>query len=66
MGLAIANPIEKLEYFQYFLDYKNHKPDIPIDINPYHSYSIPTTGEAIQTMQYTIFDKADKLLTAVR
>jgi hypothetical protein len=66
IGLALTNPIGSPQYFQYFLDPRNHKPGIPIDMISYHFYTMPEADETPETMQYTIFDQADKFLTAVR
>ena len=66
VGMALAYTLERPDYFEYFLNPKNHKPGISIDMISYHFYSMPDADEAPETMQYTIFDQADKLLTAVR
>jgi hypothetical protein len=66
MGLALADPVGKPDYFQYFLDSRNHKPGIPIDMISYHFYTMPDVDETLETMQHTIFDQADKFLTAIR
>ena len=65
IGLALSDPVGRPQYFQYFLDHKNHEPGIPINMISYHFYSMPAPGETLQTMQYTIFDQADEFLTAV-
>src|SRR5215469_13683377 len=39
IGIALANPVGRPEYFSYFLDPKHHKPGIPIDMISYHFYS---------------------------
>jgi hypothetical protein len=66
VGLALANPLEGPEYFLYFLDPRKHKPGIPIDMISYHFYSMPDVDESPEVMTYTIFNQADKFLTAVR
>jgi hypothetical protein len=66
MGLALSDPVDRPDFFQYFLDHKNHKAGIPIDMISYHFYSMPDPDETPETMQYTIFDQADKFLAAVR
>jgi len=65
-GLALAKPLVGPEYFQYFLDPKNHKAGISIDMITYHFYSMPDADETPETMQYTTFNRADDFLTAVR
>lgn len=66
IGLAIAfnnNP----EWFEYFLNPKNHKPGIPLDAISYHHYSTPSTaGQTVDQWQYTFFEKADAFLEKVR
>ena len=66
IGLALSDPVGGPQYFQYFLDPKHHQPGIPIDMISYHFYTMPDADETPETMQYTIFDQADKFLTAVR
>ena len=66
MGLALSDPVAGPQYFQYFLDPKHHQPGIPIDMISYHFYTMPDQDETPEIMQYTIFDQADKFLTAVR
>jgi hypothetical protein len=66
VGFALANPFNGSQHFQYFLDPRNHKPGIPIDMISYHFYSMPEADETPETMQYTIFNQADNFLTAVR
>jgi hypothetical protein len=55
LGLALTDPVDEPEWFQYFLDHQGHKPGIPIDMIFYHFYTMPAPGETLQTMQYTIF-----------
>ncbi len=66
MGLALSDPVGKPEYLEYFLDPKNHKAGTPIDMISYHFYSMADPGETPATMQYSIFDQADKFIAAVR
>ena len=66
MGLALATPRDVPQYFEYFLNPKNHKPGIPLDYISYHFYAIPTYSQTIQDQQYTYFDQADNFLTATR
>jgi len=64
MGPAMAKATSKPEYFTYFLDPKNHQPGIPIDAVSYHFYFEAESDETPDVMQHTIFQQADKLLTA--
>ena len=66
MGMALSDAVGRPEYFQYFLDPQHHQPGIPIDMISYHFYTMPDQDETPETMQHTIFDQADKFLTAVR
>ncbi|HEV2493253.1 MAG TPA: glycosyl hydrolase family 39 [Terriglobia bacterium] len=63
VGLALAS--EPPGYFEYFLNHKNHKPGIPIDMISYHFYAVPTPDQTQETMQYTYWDQADRFLAVV-
>jgi len=55
------------EYFEYFLNAKNHRPGIPLDAISYHFYGTPSYGkQSIESYQYTFFDKADAFLEKTR
>jgi len=66
IGLSLAfetNP----EYFEYFLNSKNHKPGIPLDGISYHFYGTPSFGtQKLDDYQYTFFEKANYFLDRVR
>ena len=66
MGLALATPKDRPEFFEYFLNPANHKPGIPLDYISYHFYASPTHSQTIADWQYTFFDQADGFLSAVR
>jgi hypothetical protein len=66
MGMALAMPSLVPEYFEYFLNPKNHKPGIPIDYISYHFYATPSASQTIEDWQYTFFDQADGFLHTVR
>jgi hypothetical protein len=65
VGLALAMTT-KPEYFEYFLDHKNHKAGIPVDFISYHFYAIPTGDQTPEVEQFTYFDQADGFLKTVR
>jgi len=65
VGLALAMTT-KPEYFEYFLDHKNHKPGVPLDFISYHFYAIPTGDQTPEVEQFTYFDQADGFLKTVR
>ena len=66
MGLALAMPSAAPEFFQYFLNPKNHQPGIPLDYISYHFYASPQADETIDNWQYTYFNQADGFLNTVR
>jgi hypothetical protein len=66
VGLALAFPDRNPEMMEYFLDHRNHKPGIPLDMISYHFYASPTKEQTLEEWQYSFFDQADKFLVAVR
>jgi hypothetical protein len=66
MGMALAFPSQRPDYFEYFLDPKHHKPGTPLDYISYHFYASPTPRQTIEDWQYTFFDQADGFLHTVR
>jgi hypothetical protein len=66
VALALADPGAAPQMFEYFLDQKNHKPGIPIDMISYHFYASPSAGENADTWQYTFFDQEAGFLNTVR
>jgi hypothetical protein len=68
-GLAMAGPSNEAEYYryyEYFLNRKNHKPGIPLDMISFHFYSTPAADESMEVQQHTIFAQAEWFLGAVR
>jgi len=65
VGLALAMTT-KPEYFEYFLDHKNHEQGVPLDFISYHFYAIPTADQTPEVEQFTYFDQADGFLKTVR
>ena len=66
VALALAGPSDRPEMFEYFLDRKNHRPGIPLDMISYHFYATPAAGETPDHWQYTFFDQADGFFHTVR
>jgi len=66
VGLALAFPERNPEMMWYFLDHRNHKLGIPLDMISYHFYGSPTREQTLEDWQYSFFDQADKFLVAVR
>ena len=63
VGMALAS--EPPDYFEYFLNHKNHKPGIPIEMISYHFYAVPEPDETQDVMQHTYWDQADRFLAVV-
>ncbi len=53
-------------WFEHFLDPRNHKPGIPVDMVSYHFYAFPNPDESPDIMQHTMFAQADGFVNAVR
>ncbi len=66
VGGALGSPSTDPQFFNYFLNHKNHKAGIPLDMISYHFYATPTPGQNINDWQYTFFDQADRFLDTVR
>ena len=66
VALALAAPSDHPDFFEYFLDSKNHQPSVPLDYISYHFYAVPTAGQPPEAWQYTFFEQADKFLSSVR
>lgn len=65
IGISLAH-VNKPEFFEYFLNPKNHKPGIPLDMISYHFYSVAAEDQKIDSYQYTYFDKAEGFVNQVR
>jgi len=68
VGMSLAHTRDP-EFFEYFLNQKNHQPGIPLECISYHHYSQPSwtwTDQPIEAYQYTFFEKADAFLERVR
>jgi hypothetical protein len=66
VGMSLAEPSNRPDFFEYFLDHKNHKPGVPLDFISYHFYAVPTADQTPAIQQFSFFDQADKFLTSVR
>lgn len=73
VGMALAGPSPNLgpdfdtpKYFEYFLNRKNHRPGIPLDMISYHAYAEPAPDEDFSAAPFTFFDQADQFLREVR
>ena len=73
IGMALAGPspnlgpdFDALPYFEYFLDHRNHRPGIPLDMISYHAYLQPAADEGFSADPFTFFDQSDEFLSEVR
>jgi len=66
VGASLATPSKSPEFFEYFLNPKNHREGIPLDYVSYHFYAIPEADESLQAQQHTFFAQADGFLNTVR
>lgn len=66
MGLAMAAPSGRPDFFEYFLNPANHKPGTPLDYISYHFYATPLRSQTVADWQYSFFDQADGFLNTVR
>jgi hypothetical protein len=64
--MALAMPSLTPGYFEYFLDHKNHRAGIPLDMISYHFYASPVSGQTLDNWQYTFFDQGNGFLNSVR
>jgi hypothetical protein len=66
VGVSLAIPGQHPEFFEYFLNHKNHKSGIPLDALSYHFYAVPAPDEPFEIQQHTVFAQADGFLNTVR
>jgi hypothetical protein len=66
VGMALAMPSQTPQFFEFFLDHKNHQPGVPLDFISYHFYAIPTPDQTPDIQGYTFFAQADGFLNTVR
>jgi len=66
VGLALESA-NRLNYYEYFLNPKNHRPGIPLDMISYHFYAAPEPGtNASNPLAWHFCEQADKFLDTVR
>ena len=66
VGVSLAMPGQNPEFFEYFLNRKNHRPGVPLDYISYHFYAAPSPDETLDIQQHTVFAQADGFLNTVR
>ncbi|MCW3089924.1 MAG: hypothetical protein JWP81_993 [Ferruginibacter sp.] len=65
VGISLAHSNQPA-FFEYFLNSRNHRPGIPLDMISYHYYSVAAERQEIESYQYTYFDKAEGFVNNVR
>ncbi|HUI59960.1 MAG TPA: hypothetical protein VLX90_07045 [Steroidobacteraceae bacterium] len=63
MGPVVGD-IAHAQYFTYFLDPRNHRPAVPLDMISYHMFVLPDADESPEVMTYTFYQQADRYLLA--
>src|SRR5260370_42162505 len=66
VGVSLAIPGQNPDFFEYFLNSKNHDPGAPLDYISYHFYAVPTPDETLDIQQHTVFAQAEGFLNTVR
>jgi Glycosyl hydrolases family 39 len=66
VGLSIAHAWEYPEYLTYFLDPKNHKPGIPLDVISYHFYAKYGPSDPAPVQVSTAFDQATAFINTAK
>jgi hypothetical protein len=66
VGVSLARPGRAPDYFEHFLNPKNHEAGIPLDAISYHFYAVPALDHTPQIQQFTFFEQADKFVDTVR
>ena len=66
MGLALARAGGNPQYYEYFLNSKNHRSGIPIDYISFHFYATPAADEGLDGWQHSFFDQAEGFLATTR
>jgi Glycosyl hydrolases family 39 len=66
VGLVLARTGGNPEYYEYFLNGKNHRPGIPLDFISFHFYATPALDEGPEGWQHTFFNQADGFLATTR
>jgi hypothetical protein len=66
VGLGLSQFGLDPEWFEFFLDHRNHQPGTPLDMISYHFYAIPGPTETIDQWQYSFFSQVDTFVSQVR
>ncbi|HTJ11946.1 MAG TPA: hypothetical protein VL547_07970, partial [Dinghuibacter sp.] len=65
VGLALEDP-NRPDWYEYFLNPKNHKSGTPLDMISYHFYATSGGGQGMDDLQYTFWERANGFLNAVK
>jgi hypothetical protein len=57
VGMASTLSGDNPRFFEYFLNAKNHKKDIPLDFVSFHFYAVPALDETLDGWQHTFFNR---------
>jgi len=66
IGMSLAYPHKSPEFFEYFLNAKNHKSGIPLDMISYHFYAKASQDATFESLQYSFFEQAESFVNTVR
>ena len=66
VGISVAAPSDGPRMFEYFLNPKNHRPGIPLDMISYHFYASPAPDQGPEIQQHTFFEQADRFIATAR
>jgi hypothetical protein len=66
VGISHSFPGASPGFFEYFLNPRNHRPDVPLHAISYHFYAVPAADETPEVWPFTLFEQADRFLTTVR
>ena len=66
VGLALAQAARNPSFYEYFLNPKNHRPGIPLDMISFHFYATPAPGEGPNEWQHSFFDQAEGFVGVTR
>jgi len=64
VGISVAHETDP-NWFEHFLNPKNHKPGIPLDAISYHFYGHPVV-DSVSVYKYSFFEQANGFLDRVR
>ena len=65
-GPALAFPLQFVPFFKHFLDPKNHRPGVPLDVLTYHFYALGRFDEVRDACPSPMFEQTDRFVHGVR